>query len=113
MIKPLSNITNISFIDQLGNEGELLPLISLNYYEKEIDSGGFGSVHKIESINGIQTKKYVVKLISNSESQEHAYKTINLLHNKIKKLIYKDYKSIYQTNPELLGLPFMFFNATD
>ena len=113
MIKSLSNIVDISFIEQLGNENDLLPLEKISYYDSEIGSGGFGSVYKIESINGIQTKNYVIKLINHSDSKEHAYNTINLLHNKIKKITTKNTKSIYQTNPELLGLPFIAFRAID
>lgn len=113
MIKSLSNIVNISCLEQFGHENELLPLTTLSYYLTEVGSGGFGSVHNVESLNGIQSKKYVVKLINNLESQEHAYSTIFSLHNKIKKTLLKENKSIYQTNPALLGLPFIVFRATD
>ena len=113
MIRSISNITDISMIEQLGNENILLPLKSLSYFESEIGSGAFGNVYNIESINGIQSQNYVIKLISNEGSQEHAYYTINLLHNKIKKTILQNNKSIYHTNPELLGLPFLVFRAVD
>ena len=113
MIRSISTITDISMIEQLGNENILLPLKSLSYFESEIGSGAFGNVYNIESINGIQSQNYVIKLISNEGSQEHAYYTINLLHNKIKKTILQNNKSIYHTNPELLGLPFLVFRAVD
>lgn len=113
MIKSLSNIVNISCLEQFGHENELLPLTTLSYYLTEIGSGGFGSVHKIESINGFQSQKYVIKIINNLESQEHAYNTIYSLHKKIKKILLKENKSIYQINPELIGLPFIVFRARD
>lgn len=111
MIKTISNITNISFIEHLGSDGSLLPLKSLSFYDDVVGSGGFGNVYKIESVNGIQSQKYLLKLLENTENQEHAYKTISLLHKKLKKSIHNTNNLVSHIYPELLGIPFIAFNG--
>ncbi len=111
MIKTISAITNISFIEHLGSDGSLLPLKSLSFYDDFIGSGGFGKVYKIESINGIQSQKYLLKLIDNTNNQEHAYQTISILHKKLKQSIQNTNKLVSHIYPELLGIPFIAFNG--
>jgi serine/threonine protein kinase len=111
MIKTISTITNLSFIEHLGSDGSLLPLKSLSFYDDIIGSGGFGNVYKIESVNGIQSKKYLLKLIVNADNQEHAYKTISILHKKLKKSILNSNNLVSHIYPELLGIPFLAFNG--
>jgi serine/threonine protein kinase len=111
MIKSIVNITDVSCINIVDSEIDLLPIQSINYFENEIGSGGFGDVFKVESINGHQTSSYVLKIISNTQVQEHSYETISLLHTKIKKaLIYKE-GIVINHYPELIGLPFLVCKA--
>lgn len=111
MIKSLINITNVSSINIFDSEVDLLPILSINYFETELGSGGFGNVFKIQSINGIQTSKYVLKIISNTGVKDHAYETISILHNKIKKELINTEGSVVNHYPELLGLPFLVCKA--
>jgi serine/threonine protein kinase len=111
MIKTISNITNISFIEHHGSDGSLLPLNSLSFSDNIIGSGGFGNVFKIESVNGIQTQKYLLKIIENADNQEHAYKTISILHNKLKRSIHNTSNLVSHIYPELLGIPIIAFNG--
>lgn len=113
MIRSLLNFADISCIDLVGSESDLLPLLSINYFETEIGSGGFGAVFKIESINGIQTSKYVLKVLANTDAKDHAYETISLLHTKIKKALINEEGTVYNKYPELLGLPFLVCKAYD
>jgi serine/threonine protein kinase len=111
MIKTISTITNISFFEHLGSDGSLLPLKSLSFFDDIVGSGGFGNVYKIESVNGIQSQKYLIKLIENTDNQEHAYQTISLLHKKLKKSIHNTNNLFSHIYPELLGIPFIAFNG--
>ncbi len=113
MIKSLINITDVSCINIINSESDLLPIKSINFFETELGSGGFGDVFKIESINGIQTTKYVLKIISNTEVKDHAYETISLLHTKIKKALINEEGFVINHYPELLGLPFLVCKAYD
>ncbi|CAM3006911.1 protein kinase family protein [Flavobacterium frigoris] len=113
MIKSIINITDVSCINIVDNEIDLLPIQSINYFENELGSGGFGEVFKVESINGIQTSSYVLKIISNTQVQDHAYETISLLHTKIKKDFVNKEGVIINHYPELLGLPFLVCKAYD
>jgi serine/threonine protein kinase len=107
MIKSIINITNVSCINIVDSEIDFLPIQNINYFETELGSGGFGNVFKIQSINGIQTSKYVLKIIGNTEVKEHAYDTISLLHTKIKKALINEEGTVINHYPELLGLPFL------
>ena len=111
MIKSIINITDVSCINIVDSEIDLLPIQSINYLETELGSGGFGNVFKIQSINGIQTSKYVLKIISNSEVKDHAYETISILHKKIKKALINEEGDVINHFPELLGLPFLVCKA--
>lgn len=113
MIKSLINITNVSCINIVGNEMDVLPIQTINYFENELGGGGFGTVFKVESINGVQTSKYVLKIISNNEVKDHSYETISLLHTKIKKTLINEEGSLFNHYPELLGLPFLVCKAYD
>lgn len=113
MIKSIVNITDVSCIDIVGSESNLLPIQSINYFENEIGSGGFGNVFKIQSINGIQTSNYVLKIITKTEVKDHAFETISLLHTKIKKELINEEGNVINHFPELLGLPFVVCKAYD
>lgn len=114
MIKSIINITDVSCINIVDNEIDLLPIQNINYFETELGSGGFGNVFKIQSINGIQTSKYVLKIIANTaEIKDHAYETISILHTKIKKALIKEEGILINHYPELLGLPFIVCKAYD
>jgi serine/threonine protein kinase len=112
MIKSIINITDVSCINIVDSEIDLLPIQSINYFETELGSGGFGNVFKIQSINGIQTSKYVLKIIANTlEIKDHAYETISILHTKIKKELINEEGTVINHYPELLGLPFLVCKA--
>ena len=111
MIKSIINITEVSCINIIDSEIDLLPIQSINYFEAELGSGGFGNVFKIQSINGNQTSNYVLKIIANTEVKDHAYETILLLHTKIKKALFNAEGSVINHYPELLGLPFLVCKA--
>ena len=114
MIKSIINITDVSCINIVDSEIDLLPIQSINYFETELGSGGFGNVFKIQSINGIQTSKYVLKIIANTlEINDHAYETISILHTKIKKALINEQGVVINHYPELLGLPFIVCKAYD
>jgi serine/threonine protein kinase len=113
MIKSIINITDVSCINIVDNEIDLLPIQTINYFENELGSGGFGDVFKVESINGIQTSSYVLKIISNTQVQDHSYETISLLHTKIKKALINEEGVVINHYPELLGLPFLVCKAYD
>lgn len=111
MIKSIINITDVSCINIVDSEIDLLPIQSINYFENELGSGGFGDVFKVESINGYQTSSYVLKIISNTQVQEHSYETISLLHSKIKKALINKEGIVINHYPELIGLPFLVCKA--
>lgn len=112
MIKSVAKIKNISLIEQNQDE-EIKSLKEFNFDDLRIGSGAFGTVYRITSINGNESDKFVVKIFEDELNQEHAYNTISLLHNKIKKHIKKTKLPIYNEYPELLGLPFAAFKGFD
>ena len=110
MNKSLVNINNISVIDQNGR-GDIQTFKRIDFDDSVIGSGGFGSVHRIISIDGVQQTKYVVKIFTDEKNQSHAYETIEKLHVKLKKRQQETSTPIYHDKPELLGLPFAVFKG--
>jgi serine/threonine protein kinase len=112
MIKSLTDIRNITVIDQ-NQSNNLYSIAEISFDENEIGSGGFGSVHKVYSIDGLNKNTYVLKIFTNDEKKEHAYEVIELLHTKLKTRQATTGLPIYHEFPELLGLPFMAFHGYD
>ncbi len=112
MIKSISNITDISVIDQNGIN-DILSLSKIDFDDNPIGSGGFGSVHKVNSIDGKTQSNFVLKVFTDEASKQHAYDVIKLLHDKLKKRQHHTKVPTYHDLPELLGLPFMVFKGYD
>ena len=112
MIKSLSNIKDISVIDQ-NNGNDILSFSKIEFNDDAIGSGGFGSVHNVQAIDGISTSEFVLKIFTDEEHKEHAYDVIKLLHDKLKKRQEKTKTPTYHDLPELLGLPFLVFKGYD
>jgi len=112
MIKSLSNITDISVIDQNGTN-DILTFSKIEFEDNAIGAGGFGSVHKVQSIDGISKSEFVLKIFTDEEHKLHAYDVIKLLHQKLKKRQSKSKTPVYHDIPELLGLPFLAFKGYD
>jgi len=112
MIKSLSNITDISVIDQNGSN-DILNFSKIEFDDNAMGSGGFGSVHTVQSIDGISKSEFVLKIFTDEEHKQHAYDVIKLLHQKLKKRQSKSKIPVYHDIPELLGLPFLVFKGYD
>lgn len=112
MIKSLSNITDISVVDQNG-ENDILTFSKIEFDDNPIGSGGFGSVHTVQSIDGISKSEFVLKIFTHDEHKIHAYSVIKLLHHKLKKHQSISKTPIYHDIPELFGLPFLAFKGYD
>lgn len=112
MIKSLSNISDISVIDQNGRN-DILSFSEIEFDHNILGSGGFGSVHNVHSIDGVSKTEYVLKLFTDEEHKQHAYDVIQILHFKLKKRQRKTKTPIYHDIPELLGLPFLVFKGYD
>lgn len=112
MIKSLSNITDISVIDQNG-PNDILNFSKIEFDDNALGSGGFGSVHTVQSIDGISKSEFVLKIFTDEEHKQHAYDVIKLLHQKLKKRQSKSKTPVYHDIPELLGLPFLVFKGYD
>ncbi|WP_418510958.1 hypothetical protein [Corallibacter sp.] len=112
MIKSISNITDISVIDQNGIN-DILSLSKIDFDDKPLGSGGFGSVHKVNSIDGKTQNDFVLKVFTDDANKEHAYDVIKLLHDKLKKRQQQTKVPTYHDLPELLGLPFLVFKGFD
>lgn len=113
MTNSLVDIENISVVNLIKSEVSLLPLGEISFIENSFDSGGFGKLHKVLSINGKQVNGLVVKLISDYDAATHALATISLLHKKINRKHSKREIGIGQSFPQLIGMPFCCFNAYD
>lgn len=112
MIKSLSNITDISVLDQNGSN-DILNFSKIEFDDNALGSGGFGSVHTVQSIDGISKSEFVLKIFTDEEHKQHAYDVIKLLHQKLKKRQSKSKTPVYHDIPELLGLPFLVFKGYD
>ncbi len=112
MIKELNDIKNSSTIGQ-GTSADIITISALKYNSNPLGSGSFGDVHEIVEINANSSSQYVVKIIKESTSADHAYEVIQLLHQKIKKDRLNQATTIYQEYPGLMGLPFAVFRAFD
>jgi serine/threonine protein kinase len=111
MTNSLVNIENISSIDLIKSEVSLLPINEICYSDIPFDSGAFGTLHKVISINGKQITGIVLKVVTNEEASRHALTTITLLHKKIRKKITNKNLGIGEAYPQLIGMPFSCFNA--
>src|SRR5690554_131717 len=112
MIKSLTNITDISVIDQNG-VNDILSFSKIEFDDNALGSGSFGSVHKIQSIEGVSKSEFVLKIFTDEEHKQHAYDVIKLLHQKLKKRQNEKKTPVYHEIPELLGLPFLVFKGYD
>lgn len=112
MIKSISNITDISVIDQNGIN-DILSLSKIDFDDNPLGAGGFGSVHKVNSIDGKTQNDFVLKVFTDEANKQHAYDVIKLLHDKLKKRQQHTKVPTYHDLPELLGLPFMVFKGYD
>jgi hypothetical protein len=113
MTNSLIEIENISVIDLIKSESSFLPINQICYIDDSFDAGGFGSLHKVLSINGKQISGLVIKLISEEGASNHALSSITLLHKKLTKRLKAQKVSIAQAYPQLLGIPFCCFNSKD
>jgi len=112
MIKSLSNITDISVIDQNGSN-DILTFSKIEFNDNALGSGGFGSVHIVQSIDGISKPGFVLKIFTDEEHKQHAYDVIKILHQKLKKRQSSTKTPVYHDRPVLLGLPFLVFKGYD
>lgn len=112
MIKSITEIKSISVIDQ-NQSHNLYSLSEVSFDENEVGRGGFGSVHKVHSIDGLKKDSYVIKIPTNEDNKEHAYEAIRLLHDKLKARQSKTGLPVFHEFPELLGLPFLAFKGYD
>lgn len=112
MIKSLSNITDISVFDQNGIN-DVYSFSKIEFDDSAFGSGGFGSVHNVLAIDGIQRTEFVLKISTEEETKQHAYDVVSILHYKLKKHQLKAKIPIYHDLPELLGLPFLTFKGYD
>ena len=110
MIKSLSNISDISVIDQNGSN-DILTFSKIEFDDTPLGSGGFGSVHTVQSIDGVSKPEFVLKILT--KEKQHSYDVINLLHQKLKKRQSKSNTPPFHDTPELLGLPFLVFKGYD
>lgn len=113
MINELYDIQNLSIVDLLESESQNLPIEQITYEKEEFDSGGFGSLHEVFSINGKQSTGLVIKLIFDEVAAPHALQTITLLHKKLVRKFNSDHMHLTQHYPQLLGMPFCCFEAKD
>ncbi len=112
MIKSLSNITDISVIDQNG-VNDILTFLKIEFDDNALGSGGFASVYNVVSIDGIQQSDFVIKILTDEQHNQHNYDAIKILHDKLKKRQQKTQIPVYHDLPELLGLPFVVFKGYD
>lgn len=112
MVRTITKIRDLSILDQ-GNANNIKSINTVDFDESEIGAGGFGKIHSIKSINGVQSDLYVIKIFSDKENESHGYDTIEKLHIKLKKNELKNGIPTYIERPELLGLPFAAFKGYD
>lgn len=78
--------------------------------EEPVNTGGFGAVYRILSVDGRSVEGALVKVMFNEQHAEHAYKTVHLLHKKLR----GRFRDVLTTEyPELLGMPFLLFRAVN
>ncbi len=112
MVRTITKIRDLSILDQ-GNANNIKSINTVDFDESEMGAGGFGKIHSIKSINGVQSDLYVIKIFSDKENESHGYDTIEKLHIKLKKNELKNGIPTYIERPELLGLPFAAFKGYD
>ncbi|WP_055448538.1 serine/threonine-protein kinase [Lacinutrix mariniflava] len=112
MIKSISSITDISVINQ-NNENDILSFSKIEFDDNALGSGGFGSVHNVQTIDGVSKSEFVLKIFTDEAHKQHAYDVVKILHDKLKKHQEKTKTPTYHDIPELLGLPFLVFKGYD
>lgn len=112
MIKSLSNITDLSILEQ-NEKDNILSFNKIDFDDTVMGSGGFATVYKVVSIDGIQKTDFVLKILNDDRFEKHNYDSIKLLHEKLKKIQLKTGTPIYHELPELVGLPFIVFKGYD
>jgi serine/threonine protein kinase len=112
MIKTLTNITEISVVDQ-NTTNNLYSFSKIEFDDNAIGAGGFGTVFKLFSIDGKLSTGYVLKIYTDEVHKLHAFNAIQLLHDKIKHHQHKTGIPVYHEFPEFLGMPFLAFKGFD
>lgn len=82
----------------------------VEFEDKAFETGGFGSVHRVLSVDGEEVQGLLLKIIHQEQNADHAFATIKLLHEK---LWARCGEELTADHPELLGLPFLLFRADD
>lgn len=112
MIRTLRNIREVSAIDQYTTDN-LYSFSQISFHNNEFGSGGIGSVHSVSSIDDITSEAYLVKIIPNQDLADHAFETVHILHQKIKKHQLKTGEIIFNNAPGFMGIPFLIFKGFD
>ena len=112
MIRTISNISEISVVD-LYPEENLHSFNKISFNDKEFGFGGVGSVFEVETIDGNYSNSFLLKLIKEENLAEHAFETILLLHQKIKKHQLKTGELILNKRQGVYGIPFLIFKGHD
>lgn len=82
----------------------------IDFEEQPINQGGFGAVYRILTVDGRSVHGALVKVMFDREHGEHAYETLHQLHSKLRG---RFHETLTTEHPELLGMPFMLFRATN
>lgn len=112
MIKKIEHISGVSVLDQFG-VNDVLSLSKLEYDNSQIQSGGFGNIFPIISIDESKANNLLVKVYWKKEAELHGYDTIKLLHGKLKEQQNVWGMTSMQKYPELIGIPFLAFHGQD
>lgn len=110
MLLKIIDINGISSVQQ--NIGQnIYGLQEIQYEEKLIGTGSFGSVFKVINIDGKTENGLLLKIISGKEYIEKSHETISLLHDKLNKYQISSGEPALIAVPELSGLPFIAFKG--
>lgn len=112
MNRRLLDIQDISAITHSA-AGNIKSCQSIDFLSEQKGEGGIGVVHKVISIDGNPVERLVLKIVSGEKLKDEAYLSISLLHEKINKEVSLNGLPMYFEFPELTGLPFMIFRATE
>ena len=105
-LRAIHSISSVPF----GPNAPFTGATEIDFEEQPLSQGGFGAVYRILTVDGRSVQGALMKVMFDRQHGEHAFDTVRQLHKKLRE---RFGETLIAEHPELLGMPFMLFRATN